>query len=218
MLHEAVTPLLDKGLLWRVQFDTYEREVERYGGAEGMLLAEQLFQVDSEAVLRIIEMLETGDEGMDERWRLTLFGIDMLLTDFGLKVDAKRKLLKHARTNLLREYDSGSDFVRQLAGKFRNERRSLELLLSARPETDHQLSPGLEVLHQRSNQLKSIVKALKELDREKHLSIPLPKLLISYTHMHSNRLLRSAQRQQELVIYDFLVRLYDSRIARAHDS
>jgi hypothetical protein len=33
--------------------------------------------------------------------------------------------------------------------------------------------------------------------------------------MHANRLLRSAARPQELVIYDFLVRLYESKVARA---
>ena len=38
---------------WQVQLDTYEREVERYGGPEGIELAEQLFHADSEAVLAI---------------------------------------------------------------------------------------------------------------------------------------------------------------------
>jgi len=32
--------------------------------------------------------------------------------------------------------------------------------------------------------------------------------------MHVNRLLRSAQRPQELILYDFLCRLYEGRIKR----
>ena len=32
--------------------------------------------------------------------------------------------------------------------------------------------------------------------------------------MHANRLLRSAHRRQELVLYDFLARLYESRAIR----
>ena len=79
-LHAALEPLLADGRIWRVQLDTYEREVERYGGPEGIGLAERLFQIDSEAVLAILEMLE-GDEGADLRWRLALRGIDMLLGD-----------------------------------------------------------------------------------------------------------------------------------------
>jgi hypothetical protein len=33
--------------------------------------------------------------------------------------------------------------------------------------------------------------------------------------MHVNRMLRSAQRVQEMVLYDFLVRIYESRAIRA---
>jgi hypothetical protein len=32
--------------------------------------------------------------------------------------------------------------------------------------------------------------------------------------MHANRLLRSAQREQEAVLYDFLARYYESDVAR----
>ena len=78
-MHEAAAPLLAGGILWKIQLDTYEREVERYGGAEGVALAERIFQADSETVLEILEMLEEGDAGVDERWRLALRGIDMLL-------------------------------------------------------------------------------------------------------------------------------------------
>ncbi|PYV43187.1 MAG: Lanthionine biosynthesis protein LanB, partial [Acidobacteria bacterium] len=73
-LQAAVAPLLKEGQIWRMQFDTYEREVERYGGTEGIQLAERLFHVDSEAVLEIMELLEPGDAGLDERWQLVLRG------------------------------------------------------------------------------------------------------------------------------------------------
>lgn len=44
--------------------------------------------------------------------------------------------------------------------------------------------------------------------------MPLRTLAGSYIHMHANRLLRSAARAQELVLYDFLCRLYESQAAR----
>ena len=55
--------LLEDGQLWRLQLDTYEREVERYGGPEGMVLAERLFQADSEAVLEIVEQYPEDARG-----------------------------------------------------------------------------------------------------------------------------------------------------------
>jgi hypothetical protein len=47
------------------------------------------------------------------------------------------------------------------------------------------------------------------------LTISLTDLAPSLLHMHANRLLRSEQRRQEMVLYDFLYRLYDARAARA---
>jgi hypothetical protein len=47
------------------------------------------------------------------------------------------------------------------------------------------------------------------------LSLPLAAIAPSLLHMHANRLLRSDQRRHELVLYDFLYRLYDARAARA---
>ena len=37
----------------------------------------------------------------------------------------------------------------------------------------------------------------------------------SLVHMHANRLLHASQRAQEMVLYDFLRRLHQSRKARA---
>ena len=42
----------------------------------------------------------------------------------------------------------------------------------------------------------------------------IPELAGSYVHMHLNRLFRSAANAQEMVLYDYLARTYDSRMAR----
>jgi hypothetical protein len=39
-------------------------------------------------------------------------------------------------------------------------------------------------------------------------------IAVSYAHMHANRLLRSAQRAHELVLYELLERAYSSQAAR----
>jgi hypothetical protein len=60
-----------------------------------------------------------------------------------------------------------------------------------------------------------IVDELRSYARAGRLTVPLPELAVSYLHMHANRVLRSAHQAQELVLYDFLSRLYESRAARA---
>jgi thiopeptide-type bacteriocin biosynthesis protein len=213
-LYAALNPLLDDGRLWRLQVDTYEREVERYGGKEGVELAERLFHVDSEVVLEILEMLEPGDAGSDERWRLTVAGIDRLLTDFAFDPREKGAIMRQARESFGKEFRVEKSVVGQLSEKFRKERKSLEELLRAETE-DHPLAPGLALFRTRSERLAPIIAELKNCAADGRLTTPLTDLLLSYVHMHANRLLRSAQRQQELVIYDLLMRIYESQLARA---
>src|SRR5262245_9744844 len=76
-LEAAVAPMLADGPVWRVQWDTYEREVERYGGPEGIGICEELFHRDSRAVVDVLQSA-AGDVRDDTRWRLALLGMDRL--------------------------------------------------------------------------------------------------------------------------------------------
>ncbi|XXF79655.1 lantibiotic dehydratase [Myxococcaceae bacterium GXIMD 01537] len=213
-LHTLLAPARRLGLVHRVQLDTYEREVERYGGPEGMPLAEQLFHVDSEAALELLDTLE-GDAGADARWRLTLRGVDSLLGDLGFDLETKRQTMAGLRESYGQEFRVEAPLERQLGEKFRAERRDLEALLWQPPAPDGPLSLGLETLRRRSEQQAPVMEALRALSARGELTQPLPHLAASLVHMHTNRMLRTAARAQELVLYDLLHRLYESRAARA---
>ncbi|HYG65340.1 MAG TPA: lantibiotic dehydratase [Thermoanaerobaculia bacterium] len=213
-LQEAVAPMLADGRLWQVLYDTYQREVERYGGPEGMPIAERLFQVDSEAVLAILEMIE-GDEGTDARWRLALRGADMLLSDLGLQDEAKLAVLGQMRESFGREFGMGKGLRVQLDQKFRAERKSLDALLDPANDETSPLAPGLMVLHRRSQANAPLVAELERLEAEGRLTVSRAQLAPSFVHMHVNRMIRSAARAHELAIYDLLYQLHQSRAARA---
>ena len=212
-LHAALAPALADGRLWKVQLDTYEREVERYGGAEGIEIAEGIFHADSEAVLEMLEQLEEGDEGAQERWRLALRGIDSLLDDFGLDLPERIELVRRVRESLGRELDAEATLKHPLGGRYRKEYASLRTLLDRTQDEASGLAPGFEVFRLRSERLVPLISRLRASQESGLLSRPIPVLLGSYVHMHVNRLLRSGQRVQELVLYDFLRRLYGSQAA-----
>ncbi|HME91344.1 MAG TPA: thiopeptide-type bacteriocin biosynthesis protein, partial [Myxococcaceae bacterium] len=216
-LEAAVAPLIGTGELWRLQLDSYEREVERYGGAEGLLVAEKVFNADSEAALGILELL-SGDEGADARWRFALRGMDMLLDDLGLDLEAKLAVVQAARQKFGREFRVDGQFEYQLGDKYRKERAGIEALLDPNRDEESELAPGLRLLHTRSQKLRAIASELRACEAAGRLTVALPELAQSYLHMHANRMLRSAARAQELVMYDFLVRTYESRLARARQS
>ncbi|WNG26549.1 Lanthionine biosynthesis protein LanB [Cystobacter fuscus] len=212
-LSGALAPLLQEQLLWKVQLDTYEREVERYGGPEAILLAEQLFQVDSEAVLELLELLP-GDAGADARWRLSLCGMDLLLSDLGLGLEDRLAVVSALREGFGREFQVDHAVERRLNERFREERRSLEELLGSRRAGTAVLARGLEVLQRRSDKLAPIAARLKGLEAAGKLSLSIAELAESFLHMHANRMARSAARAQELVLYALLTRHYSSLAAR----
>jgi thiopeptide-type bacteriocin biosynthesis protein len=214
-LRAAVAPLLQDGRVWRLQLDTYEREVERYGGAEGIVLAERLFHADSEAALQVVELYPEDARG-DVRWRLALCGMDYLLADLGLDLGQCREVLGQVRTSFAAEHRADANLRRQLGDLYRKQRPTLErLFTSGSASSDGVLTAGLAVLIQRSERWAPVMLALREAAAAGRLSQPLTKLAASALHMHANRLLRSAQRAQEMVLYDFLARLYEARIACA---
>nr|MBA3483807.1 lantibiotic dehydratase [Pirellulales bacterium] len=213
-LEEVLAGPLDAGWVARVQFDTYERETERYGGDLGVELAEKLFHADSEAALSIIDTC-SGDAGLDARWRLALRGIDQLLDDLGFDLAEKSEIMQSARDNFAREFGVGADFKQQTSARFRTERASLEALLNRACDHESLLQPGLAALDRRSAQLRHVAEQLCEAAAAGEFSAHPSDLAGSYIHMWVNRVLRSAHRAQELVLYDFLARLYQSAAARS---
>ena len=212
-LQYAADAFLDDGRLWRVQLDTYEREVERYGGDHGIELAEQVFTADSEAVLRILAEL-SGDAGLDLRWRLAMVGVDSLFTDLGLSGEEKRFVARHARQSYGREFRVEGDFKGEVGRRYRAERADLEALLDTGQDPPAALAPGVAALHDRSLRLVPATAELRRHAQAGRLSQSLTDLAMSLAHMHVNRLLRSAQRAQELVLYELLDRAYSAQAGR----
>jgi hypothetical protein len=94
----------------------------------------------------------------------------------------------------------------------------VEQILDPQQDADSPLAPGLEVLRERSLRMAPWVEALRGAEAGGRLTAPLAELALSYMHMFVNRVLRSAHRAQELVLYDFLVRYHESRQARARQA
>lgn len=142
-LVDTVAPFLSDETLQGMQLDTYEPEIERYGGPEGMLLAERLFCVDSEAVLTALEALalathrtetEAGPENAlaadpDGRWRLCLVNMDRILRGLGMSLTARRAATTAARDTLAEELSADRALRRGIGERYRSERGVLEHLM-----------------------------------------------------------------------------------------
>jgi thiopeptide-type bacteriocin biosynthesis protein len=93
----------------RFSFDTYDRELERYGGAEGTSAAESVFTADSRAVAALLRLLQGHALTMD-RTMLAVFTIDDLLAALGLD-EAER--LAWYRAGVTARQEAGDEYRRR---------------------------------------------------------------------------------------------------------
>lgn len=193
-----------EGLSWKVQMDTYNRELERYGD-ELVSESESLFCIDSCLKLDFLRLTE-GDDREKIRWLWGMKNIDWLLNCFSLSLTEKEELLRQAKEQFGREFNFGKPALQEINKKFSKYRAEITAVMEeTEPETP--LVPT-----QMFNAFGSEMTALGETIKNKNGNTPeaLSALLHSYLHMCLNRLFPAEPRLQEAVMYEFVYKYYVS--------
>lgn len=224
-LSALATQLREQGFIWDLQLATYEPEIERYGGREGLNLCEQIFHQDSAAVLAMLPLLR-GDLGATHRWLATLASINGLLSGlFADDLSARIACIDAMRQGFADEMGADKRMRRGMAQKLRQHSQLIAAALrepetvplpKTHPEAES-LSPlesSLIVLRQRDQRLHEPMAALRRLGQSGHLAMPLGNLGASLAHMTVNRWIPADARAHEAVLYDFLHRHWLSQQAR----
>jgi thiopeptide-type bacteriocin biosynthesis protein len=206
-LVSAVKPLLKSGPLWKIQFDTYDREVDRYAGPQGMATAESVFCVDSEAVLSVLQALKDL-RFSDRRLHVAALGVDRLFSDFGFDWSERILATRLARDFVEKRLRPEETLKKKLGDAFRDERLPLEALLLGSSE-----SPAWESYKLRSAHLVPLIERLRQLEQTGRLTRNLRDIVLSYVHMHVNRVMPSTAAILEYTVYDFLARVYRGWLA-----
>jgi len=208
-LNESVRPFLESQLVSSMQVDTYSRELERYG-KKTINEAETLFFHDSKMTLEMLSLIE-GDEGENYRWHFACMAVDSLLSDFNLSEVEKFELAEKLQFGFGREFGMNDQLKVQLDRKFRTERQTMRSFILKENEF---YNPFYQILEKKTKYTSSIIGRLKDLNFRNELELELNNLLSSYIHMLLNRIFKSKQRLNEMVVYSLLYRFYRSEIAR----
>lgn len=198
LVAEYLGPHSGDHAIWKVQTDTYRRELVRYGGRT-IAASERLFGYQSEALLDHLAYVAGTDEP-PEPWLWGLAAIDELLTAFGYALTQKSALLHELKARFAQEFGLAKDLQRQLDAKYRAARAAIEVALAAGSPPPAALLAITQDIAQRAAQGPPEVAPTE--------------LLASYLHLLLNRVLPADARLHELVLYDFLARHYASGLAR----
>jgi thiopeptide-type bacteriocin biosynthesis protein len=190
--------LVGQGRCRRFSIDTYEQEVDRYGGPRGLAVAQDVFAVDSRAVADLLAL----DQGPLELDRLLLAArtVDELLATLGL-TEADR----------LSWYRERVPDRRATAAEYRRRQADLRGLLGD-PDWLPARAGGAEaarvLAHYRAG-LAPAAERLRALGDRGELWHPVPQLARSFSHLHCNRLLAGGI-ADERTVYGLLVRARES--------
>jgi lantibiotic biosynthesis protein len=206
---QQIAPYLNNNTVWKIQTDTYKRELNRYG-KQAITIAEDLFYYDSIAVIKLLQLYE-DDAREQVRWQWAIKSIDDLLNDFELTLPEKCNLFEQIKNAFHTEYNANKFLKNQLATKYRTHKNTVEKILSKPFEHTNQEDI---IFAEKSNQTKLMAQALSKMESEKQLEVNINSLLTSYIHMLINRIVPANPRLHELVIYDMLFQYYKSMIEK----
>jgi thiopeptide-type bacteriocin biosynthesis protein len=207
LLH-ALKASISAGIVHKVYPDEYKPEYDRYG-FDSIAISEQIFNHDSLAVLKFINLTADDPEQEEYRWLFALKGVDDLFSGCGINLIDRSKIISDLSTLYHIEFGGdGKQLVQVINDKYRANAKKIEILFS-QPEMI--LTNDLMVIL--NSRLKTLAAEFYELqlicdqDRVKDL-------LGSYLHMFLNRLFTINGRKHDLVICHYLERYYKSKIAR----
>ncbi|MCF2445429.1 lantibiotic dehydratase [Dyadobacter sp. CY345] len=195
VIENALQKNLTGEIVYKIQVDTYTRELERYG-KEQIALCETLFHQDS---MTILEFLHYSDIGFDEheRFLFAIKQINQLLSGADFTFAARYELLEKLKESFFNEFNGHSDLRKQLGEKYRFFRPMMETILIK----------DQQVTNSENRYLKQLVENVPE-------KTQLSAIIGSLIHMTVNRLFPSKPRAYELIIYHCLAKQYASEKSR----
>lgn len=199
----------NNGLIWRVQIESYERELARYG-ENSIDFAENFFFNDSEMTLQLIQIIDKNSSE-ELRWLIALKTIDNYFNDFNFKLDQKLQFVKNMKMGYYNYYNTSSKSLSgQLNYKYKKNGEIIKLFIEENSYYNFPQSEVLKTIQKNSFKNRKVITNLLTLNNQSELKIGIDDLLSSYLHMHLNRLFKTRNTLNEYVCYDFLYRYYMS--------
>lgn len=144
-------------LIWKIQIDTYNRELERYGN-DLIEDAETIFYYDSECVLSIIQKLNMS-QYENHRWIIALKLVDCFLSDFSLDLQMKQQFLESLSQSFKSEFGFNEYNSKQFNVKFRENKNLIEAVMNNK-ERSNDFSRYLKLIEERSKHLRATIEEL----------------------------------------------------------
>ncbi|MCZ4693794.1 hypothetical protein DWB61_09720 [Ancylomarina euxinus] len=199
LINTELKKFVNDKIISTITYDTYNREIERYGEST-ICLIEKIFFYDSVAVIKYL-----SSENDDNKWKWGIKMMDSLLDEWGIDIYGKQHLFQILADAYFEEVNGDKNLRLQIDQKFRKEKQEIRKFI-CRERFEESIENRFIL------DIGSLIKELRnEIDNS---DADLFSILSSIIHMHFNRLFRTKQRLHEMIIYYFMNKYYKSEIAR----
>jgi thiopeptide-type bacteriocin biosynthesis protein len=198
-IYPVINALLEENSVWKIQTDTYQREIERYGD-KTIEDSETLFWHDSEMILHYL-VLKSSFEKEETQLLFSFLAIDQFLNSFSRSNSDKLFLMDELQSSFKNEFNADKLLRKQMDKQYRELFPDMEALRSGAVTGNYNELSML--IQEKGNQVSVTILSIKD-----RLQIPLASFLMSHIHMMLNRQYSSKQRMYELLIYDHMFRFY----------
>jgi len=197
------------GLIWNVTLDTYKREIERY--RDIIEDAEKLFSFDSNATVRYLKYNTEDDKSW---WMYAVKAIDQTFDDFGLSLQERQAVVNTLCVSFNKEFKVGKNEKTKLDTMYRERSKTMFNIIENKELSEDQIKIS-SILSKKSSASKSTIRQMflqfpsEQLKKERKFEF-----LPSYIHMLMNRLCMTEARQEEMILYNLMLKYYTSKIGR----
>ncbi len=170
-----------------------------------MELSETLFFLDSKRDISFLKFLDDFDS--DKRWLYSILAIDNLLISFDYQLDRKTALIEKMKSNFAKEFGINKYLRKKINDKYSSFENQIKIVLGR--ETSHDDTFLKNRIESEDEEITKIAK--KIICACSNNSEQIDILVESYIHMMFNRIFKSRQRTYEMLIYDFVFKLYKTQ-------
>lgn len=201
-LNQIFSPYCQNSVVWKINYDTYTRELERYG-ANTIVDVETLFCTDSLIIVKALRIIDQGNEefGEDTRWMYSIKIIMFLFKSFKLEMDFIIKILDEYSEAMISEFRLSKYDKNVLNDLYREKRNKIEMILEH--DNNTLIDPILRQFSENEEYVLS-VNNISKLAKNDELEVHFTSLIQSIIHMTNNRIFRTNQRQNETYVYYFM--------------
>lgn len=196
-MYKSINHLVEEKLIWKIQIDTYERELERYNSIEK---SEEIFHIDSVMNLNILKITNNRS---DLKWKIAVKIMGLYLSFLDLSIEKKVIILNNLSTSFKKEFGFNDYNSKSLNVAYREYKHVLDDII------------------QNKYREKDYIKCINIVKQSKKEFLPYINLgtinyleLANYIHMSFNRLFISSGKHHEMLLYHFLEKYYRSEIVK----